>query len=61
MISAFQLADDATCIEITRNEYSVDTQTRFRDEECATALTMTFNGTQTFDVSGKPWDNDNDR
>ena len=61
MISAFQLAEEATRINITRNDYCMDTQTRFRDEDCAGALTMTWNGTQTYDFQGKPNDADNDK
>lgn len=61
MISAKELAQEPTCIQITKNEYSEESQTRFQSEDCSSALTMTWNGTQTYDVSGKPWDNDNDR
>jgi hypothetical protein len=61
MISAKDLAQEATRIQITRKEYSEETQTRFQSEDCSSALTVTYNGTQTFDFQGKPWDSDNDR
>lgn len=61
MFQAKDLAEESTKIMIQGNEYSVNAQTRFDINERASALTMTMNGTQTFDFQGKPWDADNDR
>lgn len=61
MFTAKDLAEESTKLLIQGNEYSVNSQTRFDCEDRVSALTMTWNGTQTFDYSGKPWDADNDR
>ena len=60
MITAHQLAQEATIIQITKNDYNENLQVRFGNEDCATALTITFNGTQTYAANGKPFDADND-
>jgi len=61
MMTAKDFAEESTKIFIQGNEYSVNTQTRFDCEDSSTALTVTYNGTQTYTSQGKPNDADNDR
>lgn len=61
MYKAKDLAEESIKILIQGNDYSVHSQTRFDMEDRTTALTVTFNGTQTYDWNGRPNDADNDR
>ena len=61
MLTAKDLAEESTKIFIQNDEYSTTTQTRFDCEDRTTALTITYNGTQTYDFNGRPHDADNDR
>jgi hypothetical protein len=45
-------------IEVQPQEYSMSTQSLIG--ESSGALTITMNGTQTFDRNGRPWDAVND-
>jgi hypothetical protein len=61
MFTAKDLAEESLKVTIQGNEYSTNSQTRFDLEDRTTALTITWNGTQTFDWNGRPNDADNDR
>ena len=61
MFTAKDLAEESTKIMIQGNEYSVHTQTRFDVSDSAVALSLTMNGTRTYDWNGKPNDSDNDQ
>ena len=58
MINAHDLAVEPKKINLKDADYSGQQQTRFNIE--SDALSMTWNGTQTFGPGGKPSDADND-
>ena len=58
-ISPYDIADDVMTIEIPNNEYNFNTQSRF--DVLSTPMATTYNATQTFDMTGKPKDNDHDK
>ena len=60
MFTAHELAENSKKINIETIEYSPDTQTRFVLTESSSALSITWNGTQTYDFNGRPRDADND-
>jgi hypothetical protein len=59
MIYATDLAVESKKISLKDADYSVEQQTRFNMED--DALSITFNGTQTFASNGRPSDSDNDK
>ena len=58
MLNAHDLATESKKIHLKEVGYSTEQQTRFSIE--SEALSITWNGTQTFDYSGRPNDSDND-
>jgi hypothetical protein len=58
MLNAHDLAVDSKKIHLKEAEYSSDQQTRFN--VISEALSVTYNGTQTYDANGRPRDADND-
>ena len=58
MLNAYDLAVESKKINLKDADYSSEQQTRFNIE--SDALSMTWNGTQTYNYQGRPSDNDND-
>lgn len=58
MMNAHNLATESKKINLKEVDYCVEQQTRFNIE--SDALSITFNGTQTYDWNGRPQDADND-
>lgn len=58
MLNAHNLAVESKKINLKDADYSSEQQTRFNVE--SDALSITFNGTQTYDINGRPRDADND-
>lgn len=57
--SPFDIAEDLLTIELPDSKYDSNTQTRY--DVVDPILAITWNGTQTFDSSGRPKDSDNDQ
>ena len=64
LLTPLLLAVSPVSINVEASTYSHATQTSVMAESSASAsatiATVTYGGTATYDVSGKPWDNDND-
>ena len=64
LLTPLLLAVAPVSINVEASTYSHATQTSVMAESSvsasATIATVTYGGTATYDVSGKPWDNDND-
>lgn len=59
-ITPLLIASAPITIDVVTPSYDHATQVSASEEQSKTMSTTTFNGTQTFDFQGKPWDADND-
>ena len=58
MKSPFSFALDPIRVDVEDLEYSLQNQSRLGIGN--ESITITFGGTRTFDMNGRPYDNDND-
>lgn len=58
LITPLMLATSPMTLMVEPNQYNHGQQ--ISKSVNGEPLSLTFNGTQTFDVSGRPWDADND-
>jgi hypothetical protein len=62
LITPLLIATQPITVEVVDvNSYDHVTQVSGTIAQVKTMSTSTFNGTGTFDISGKPYDNDNDQ
>jgi hypothetical protein len=58
-LTPFDIAEDTIKIVIPESEYNIKSQVRF--DKIDPVLSITRNATQTFDIHGRPNDNDDDK